>query len=89
MLSDVVRFGPGIPFHVSGPLQKTRELCAFPPHETPEFQKSYFIHFHATISFNAPAQIRTAPRRQVVTACGVPEKSQHVSHGYEVALQAV
>src|SRR3954451_24186586 len=78
--SRISRFHPGILFHLTGPFQKSQEFEALAPHESPELQKADVVHLHARISLDAPAQIRTSPRREMMAACGVPEKSEDVEH---------
>ena len=58
--------------HLSGPLQKTPEVMPFAPGEFPEFQKPDLRHLDAGVGLNAPEQIRTAPRCEMVALCRIP-----------------
>src|SRR5262249_53742248 len=67
-------------FHLRRPLEEAPQILALPPSEFPEFQKSNLLHFHPTIRFDPPQQVRTAPRSQMMAASCVPKESKHVAH---------
>jgi len=50
------------------------------PHEGNELEKADFMHLDAGVGLEAPAQVRTPPRGQVVAASGIPEEAEDVAH---------
>ena len=66
--------------HLTRPPQKAPQIRAFPPGEFPEFEETNLGHFDARIRFNAPQQVRAAPRGEVVALGGVPEEPQDLTH---------
>ena len=41
------------------------------------------MHFDAGVGLDAPAKVGTAPRREVMTAGGVPEKAQDIAEVFQ------
>src|SRR5208283_6207621 len=69
-----------VALHLARPLEKTPQFPALTPHEFPEFQKSDLRHLHPGVGFDAPEQIRTAPRRQAMTAGSIPQEAEDAPH---------
>ncbi len=59
-------------------------MAALPPGKLPELQKTDLRHLHAGVGLNAPEQIRTSPRSEMVALGGIPEETQNVAHGLPV-----
>src|SRR5581483_2329670 len=76
----VFRFRPGIRLHLTGPLEKAREILAFVPDEFPELEEADLFHLHPGVGLDPPAQIGAAPRGEMVSARGIPQESQGVFH---------
>ena len=47
-----------------------------------ELQEPDALHLDAGVSFDTPAQVRTAPGRQAMTPRGIPDESQDIAHQY-------
>jgi hypothetical protein len=76
----------GIVLHLYGPLEKPPKIPALVPEKFPEFQKADLLHLYATIGLDSPQQIGAAPRRQPVSACGIPHESKHVAHAHSIIM---
>ena len=74
----------GIVLHFCRPLQKSPEIAPLPPRELPEFQKSDLLHLYAAIGLDAPEQVRTTPRSEMVALGGIPEEPNDIAHGWAV-----
>jgi tetratricopeptide (TPR) repeat protein len=72
--------GVNVPFHLAGPLQEAPQVLALAPDKLPEGDEADPGHLDAAVSFDPPAQVGTAPGREVMSASGVPEKTQHLTH---------
>src|SRR5579862_4400547 len=53
---------------------------ALPPHEFPKLYKPDLSHLYPSVGFDAPQQVRAAPRGQAMAFGGVPEKTKLVAH---------
>ena len=73
-------FGVDVMFHLPSPLQEAPQALALSPEKLAEFKEADLRHFDARVCLNAPEQIGAAPGSNPVTAGGVPEESQHLSH---------
>lgn len=69
------------------PSQETPQVMALSPHEFPKFQKADLLHFDAGVGLNAPEKVRTAPRSEAVSFCGVPHEADAVPHGDMIATK--
>lgn len=84
-LPRIPRFYAGEPFHVGGPVQESDEFVLFPPQEAQKLKKANVVHLYAGVGLYAPAQVRTPPRGQVMTARCVPEETEDVPHVNSIA----
>lgn len=69
-----------IAVHLSRPLEKPPEIVTLPPGKRPEFQEADLGHLDPGIGLDAPKQVRTAPRRQMVAPGGIPKETKDVAH---------
>ena len=69
-------FGPCFAFNLPRPGEEAQEFPARVPQETENAPGGLLLRPLSGKSFNAPAQIFTAPGRQAMAACGIPEKSE-------------
>src|SRR5579862_4571910 len=58
------------------PAQVAQQVGAVVPDERPELPGTYGVGMKAPISLDAPAQIRTAPRSQTITATEPPHQAE-------------
>ena len=69
-----------VAIHLAGPFEEAPEVAALGPQKFPEFEEADLRHLYARVSLNAPEKIRTAPGRNAMPSCGIPEKAHHRPH---------
>lgn len=85
----IPRLDASVLSHFAGPAEKAQNLQPFAPGEAPEFDKADAVHPDPRIGFQTPAQVRAPPRRQMMAASCVPEKSQDVPHSYSRRIMLI
>jgi len=65
-----------VAFHFARPAKKSPQVAALAPHKFPEFQKADLRHLDASVGFDPPQQVGTAPGRKAVSLGRVPEKAE-------------
>src|SRR4029077_2084587 len=75
------RFRVNIPLHLARPLQEAPQVSPFAPGKFPELQETDLRHLDAGVGLDAPKQVGAAPRGQVMTPRGIPEKTNDIAHG--------
>src|SRR5437868_8844415 len=79
--SRVFRLWPGIVFHSRGPFHKAEQLLSLAPQETPKFYEPDFVHLKASVGFDSPANVWTAPGGEAVPSRGYPDEPKNPLHG--------
>jgi hypothetical protein len=66
-----------LPPHPFGPAEEPEQFAPVAPDEPEEVARANAVGVCAPVSFDAPEQVRAAPRRKAVSACGLPKEWQH------------